>query len=121
MMIDEEILETLGHVENFDKLLFAIKFGSQVDGSATKNSDTDIALYYELPHGQLTQQDIKVKAALPDNIDVSMFQQLPIYIRQKVFSGKLLHTKDKKKVYDIAYDTQKKYNLNRPLYLEVIG
>ncbi|RLG56941.1 MAG: hypothetical protein DRN95_06145 [Candidatus Hydrothermarchaeota archaeon] len=59
-----------------------------------------------------------------EDIDVQIFNTLPLYIKARIFKeGKLIHCKDEELLYDIAIRTIKEYELFKPrykLYLEGI-
>ena len=121
IIMDERLIDALRAIPNFERLIFAYIFGSQAGKTATPSSDTDLCLYYDLSEDDLFEQDILVMAGLPEYIDASLFQTLPMQVRINVFSGRMIYASDMDRAYDIAYETHKRYGLFRPLYLEVIG
>ena len=58
---------------------------------------------------------------IPDKYDIQIFQLLPLYVKVKVLKeGRILYSKDKRKIYDTAYQTIKEYNLFEPHYNDYI-
>lgn len=70
----------------------------------------------------MTDTAIRYSGSLPNKYDLSVFQKLPLYIRQRVLKdGKILLCKNTPLLYDIAFQTIKEFNLYEKgyrLYLE---
>ena len=88
----KEIVEAILAVDN-KHVQFIILFGSQAQGTQKKYSDTDITIGYDGPveHSFL----IDVAAHLPNNVDVSLFHQLPLVIRDQASRGRILYARDR--------------------------
>ena len=57
-----------------------------------------------------------------DKFDIQIFQQLPLYVRISVLrDGRILYLKDKKRLYNLAYETLKSYTFFEKYYLDYIG
>jgi uncharacterized protein YutE (UPF0331/DUF86 family) len=56
---------------------------------------------------------------LPDEYDVQIFQQLPLYVRKEVLKGKPLYVRDNE-IYDIAYRTINEYEDYRPYLMRYV-
>ena len=56
-----------------------------------------------------------------DKLDIQIFQQLPLYVRINVLrDGKILYLKNKKRLYNLAYETLKSYAFFEKYYLDYI-
>jgi len=54
---------------------------------------------------------------LDQNIDIQIFQQLPIYIRARIIGGcKILLDKNSDLLYNIAFDTIKEFGFFKKTY-----
>ncbi len=103
-------LRKLKEMPDFDKVKFVFLFGSVAGGKQNKLSDIDFAVYYDGNGKERFKFRLKILTKLPDNFDVQIFQDLPLYIRKEVLKGNLIYTKDKLFVYDVAYDTIKRFD-----------
>lgn len=105
---------------DFDRVKFVILFGSQSIGKANKMSDYDFAVYYDGNSKERFRFRIKFGAKLPDDFDVQIFQDLSIYIQKEVLKGKIIYAKDTGFVYDIAYETIKRFEEFKKYYYDYI-
>lgn len=103
------------------KTEFIFLYGSQSNGKATPQSDIDICVSLPLPSKERYHARIKIGGALPEDYDVKIFQDLPLYIKKEVFSGKLLYCKDKKKVIGLALQTIQDYEDFQPAYEQYVA
>lgn len=76
------------------KVKFIILYGSVAANNQTKQSDIDIAVYYDADKQKRFQFRIDILGHLPDNFDVTTFQDLPLYVQKEVFKGKILYDSD---------------------------
>lgn len=101
----EYFLSVLKEMPEFKKVKFVFLFGSIIYGKPTKSSDVDFAVYYEGNDNERFKFRLKLSEKLPDKFDIQIFQDLPLYIRKEVLKGKVIYVKDKKFVYEKAYET----------------
>lgn len=97
-------------------VIAAILFGSASRGEEYR--DIDIALVLRDKMGNLSMSDKRIKylSACPD-LDIQIFNQLPIYIRQRILKeGKVLLVNNKGMLYDAALETVKAFEDFRPYY-----
>ncbi|MFH1432544.1 MAG: nucleotidyltransferase domain-containing protein [archaeon] len=110
-------LEPVIKMAKEDKEIIAvILFGSAARGE--KYRDVDVALVVDSRMSALlmSKKRLKYLSAFPD-IDVQIFNKLPIYIRKRVLEdGKVLLFNDYDKAYDIAIDTIREFDDFRPYY-----
>jgi len=113
-------LKQLVEKASMDPDLLAVSlFGSQARGDAGPASDWDVCLF--LPQGKksnlaLSQKKLDYQRDYPD-LDIHVFQQLPLYIQSRVLSeGKPLFTRDEDRFYELAFRTLREFELFRPRY-----
>jgi len=63
---------------------------------------------------------IKLASALPENYDVKIFQDLPLFVQKEVLKGKLIYVEDEVFVYETAFDTIKKFEDFKKGYYDYI-
>jgi uncharacterized protein len=122
----ENIQKTLkdfqAKVKKDEDVLALILFGSYARGEEARDVDLCLVLF---PDKVKKALDKRIEYSQRDELDVQVFQDLPIYIRPRVIKeGKILHVKDEGLLYDIAIKTAKEYELYKPkyeLYLEGIA
>ncbi len=92
-----------------------ILFGSKARGTEKHKSDIDICIIPE-PDIEITLKErISLNNSMPENVDISFIDELPVYIRKRVFlEGRVLYTQDMyyvltlSKINDIEYDRSKR-------------
>lgn len=101
-----------------NKLIHSIIiFGSRAKGTETERSDLDICIIPK-PDVEVTLKDrISMDNSVPENIDISLLNELPVYIRKSIFlEGKVLYTQDMyyiltlAKINDLDYERYKRLN-----------
>ena len=101
-----------------DKDVVAVMlFGSAARGEKHRDIDVAIVLYPK-KYKALKMSDIKLKyAAISDALDVTVFQQLPLYIQKRVIKdGKLLMCKDDDAFYDVVFESIRAFEDFMPKY-----
>lgn len=100
------------------RIIAVLLFGSAARGEHYRDIDICIVLDKKRSSKEMTEIAIYYSGRLPDKFDVSLFQQLPLYIRQRVLKdGKILISKNMPALYDIAFQTIKEFNLYEKGYL----
>ena len=92
-----------------------ILFGSKARGTEKENSDIDICIIPK-PDVKITLKErISINNSVPENIDISFLNELPVYIRKRIFlEGKVLYTQDMyhvltlSKINDLEYERYKR-------------
>ena len=102
-------LEKLKEMPNINKVKFVILFGSFSQCRQNKLSDIDFAVYFDGTPKERFKFRLKLLSKLPDDFDIQIFQDLPLYVRIEVLKGKLIYASDETFAYDIAYETLKRY------------
>jgi len=107
----DEIVAALSKVPGFCNVRFILLFGSVAEGRAGPASDIDLAIYYEGDQEEASLFRFQCLTALGSfRYDVTIFQQLPLYIRIRTLRGKVGYCPDPSFLYDVAWDTIKEYN-----------
>lgn len=118
-MMEPKAERVIEQAKTDDSILAVLLFGSRARREATERSDTDLCLVLS-PEKDTPDERIRVRLAyLPDTgLDVRLFQQLPLAIRQRVLKdGVILYCRDRPRLYDLAYHTAKAFELFRPYYV----
>jgi len=125
-MIDKGIETILNQLETkMEKdpdILAVILYGSYARGEEARDVDLCLVLF---PDKLKNSLDKRIEYSYHEQVDVQVFQDLPLYIRPRVIKeGIVLHVKDEDLLYEIAIKTAKEFELYRPkyeLYLGSIG
>lgn len=99
-------------------VLAVILFGSTARGKRQHASDVDICLVLQPgTYSPAALMDIRLHYLAIFPADIQIFQQLPIYIRQRVLKeGEVLFCRDQDTLYDIALRTVQAFADFKPLY-----
>jgi predicted nucleotidyltransferase len=106
-----------------DKEILAVfLFGSTARKENGKYSDIDICLV--LTPRSYTPRELsqkKLSYLKRFNLDIQVFQQLPIYIKTRVMKeGKVLHCKNEDALYDIAFTVIQEFADFEPIYKDYL-
>ena len=116
-------LNTIIEEVKTDKEILALfLFGSTARKENDKHSDIDICLVLT-PRSynprELSQKKLSYLKRF--NLDIQVFQQLPIYIKTRVLKeGKVLHCKDEDALYDIAFTVIQEFADFEPIYRDYL-
>ena len=87
-----------------------ILFGSSARGTQKEKSDFDLCIIPDPDVSIGLKERIALENSLPDNIDISLIDELPVNIRKRVFlEGKVLYTKDLYYILTLAKQTEMEY------------
>lgn len=108
-MIDKKLLNKLKKNKQIKAVYL---FGSCVTGKLTPLSDIDVCII-----GRLNEkQKYAIMREFPEKFDVSFFDELPIYIKFRIFrDGKALFIKDEELIKALKLWTLKEYLDFKPL------
>ncbi len=112
---NEDINEAISKLKRSRLVHSIILFGSKARGTEKEKSDIDICIIpkhdIEIP----LKERISINNSVPENIDISFIDELPVYIRKRVFlEGRVLYTQDMyyiltlSKINDIEYERYKR-------------
>ena len=100
----KEITELL---KSFSFIHSLLLFGSRTKGKIGR--DTDICVF---PTRELTMKErLSIDSAMPEGVDISIFSELPVHIRKRVFEeGEVLYTKDMYHLLEVGKETDLEYS-----------
>ncbi len=92
-----------------------ILFGSKARGTEKEKSDMDICIIPKPDIEVSLKERISINNSVPGNVDISFIDELPVYIRKRIFlEGKVLYTQDMyhiltlSKINDLEYERYKR-------------
>ena len=99
-------------------VLAVLLFGSRARGGATPASDHDVCLVLAAPpRSDLDASEKRLQYLALGDLDVVVFQQLPLHIRSRVLrEGRVLFTRDEDALYAAAVRTAKAFEGFRHIY-----
>jgi predicted nucleotidyltransferase len=104
-IFDEQIISELKEIKDVEAIYL---FGSYAKNKVKPYSDIDLCLI--TPKGLPDKKKALLGSHSSDKIDISLFWDLPLSIRFRVFSeGKLLYCKDELFLLRVKVDTIKEY------------
>jgi uncharacterized protein len=119
-MMDRErhVARLLQRVGDDADVLAVMLYGSAARGEASATSDVDLCLVLAPVRRTAAQMSAKRLEYLQDvDLDVQVFQQLPLYIRQRVLrDGRVLFVRDEDQLYEVAFRTIQAFEDFRPRY-----
>jgi|SRR3989344_899543 len=114
-------LKRLKEMPDFNRVKFVFLFGSYSQGKQNKMSDIDFAVYYEGEKDKRFKFRLKLSTKLPDEYDIQIFQDLPIFVRKEILKGKLIYKTDIAFASDKAYETIKEFDSFKKYYYDYIN
>jgi len=98
-----------------DKEVIAVLlFGSMARGEENRDIDICLVLNKKYPNLKISKKKVEYSGL---GLDISIFQQLPVYIRIRVLKeGKILLNKNEPLIYDIAFSTIKEFGFYKKIY-----
>jgi predicted nucleotidyltransferase len=99
-------------------VLGVILFGSQARGDAGPGSDIDVCFVLgpDAPCG-LEASRKRLEYLAGSDLDVTVFQQLPLYIRSRILKERrVVFVRDEDRLYDLAIRTCRAFENFRPYY-----
>jgi len=108
----------LEEVRQDPAVLAVILFGSRARHEDTQASDTDLCLVLRSgKDGPENQMTVRMHYLKYDDLDIRIFQQLPLYVRQRVLKeGEVLLCDDLDALYEVAYRTVQAFEHFKPAY-----
>lgn len=112
----EDVVSTL---IKFKLIHSIVLFGSRATGTQREKSDFDLCIIPNLGVSISLKERLTLKNSLPENIDISLIDELPVNIRKRVFlEGKVLYTKDLYYILTLAKQTDMEYSKYRNLKID---
>jgi len=109
MEINNEVTlnEVIKKLSKFNYVNCIYLFGSQINKRARKDSDIDIAI---ITRNATKSQELNIMGHSSNNIDISLFNRLPLIIQFRVLKeGKLVFCIDEKHLNEIKMNIFRKY------------
>ncbi len=111
----EDINEIISKLKRYRFVHSIILFGSKARGTEKEKSDIDICIISK-PDIEITLKErISLSNSVPENIDISFIDELPVYIRKRIFlEGRVMYTQDMyhvltlSKINDLEYERYKR-------------
>ena len=118
----EGLTALLARAEQDPEVLAVILFGSRARGESAPDSDVDICLVLEpRSYSDLELSKKKLDYLAEFDLDIHIYQQLPLYIRHRVLKeGKVLFCRDEEALYDLAFRTIREYEDFKHIYREYL-
>jgi predicted nucleotidyltransferase len=118
MNTERKLEQLLKRVQKDSEILAVLLFGSVARGEQTACSDVDVCLVLQRQkYNSLTLSRKKLTYLQQSDLDVHVFQQLPLYIRRRVVKeGKVLFARDLDALYDLAFRTAQEFEDFKPIY-----
>jgi predicted nucleotidyltransferase len=121
-VIQEMLNRIVETAKRDEQVLAIILFGSAARGEGAATSDLDVCLVLE-PNGykplDLSEKKLEYLAAF--DVDIQVFQQQPIYMKQRVLhDGKVLFCRDEDTLYQVAFDVIREYSDYEHIYREYL-
>lgn len=122
MTTDRAVERLIEKAASDSTVLAVILFGSRARGDSLPGSDADICLVLvDGAKGRLEISQKKLEYLGLGDLDVQVFQQLPLYVRQRVLAdGRILHVRDVDGLYELAFRTIREFEDFRHEYEEYL-
>lgn len=118
----EKALNTIRNRKDFKKICFIILYGSVAENRDKKGSDIDLAIYYNGSDEEASVFRLEILSELlSDDYDIQIFNHLPLYIRKDVLKGRVLYSKNRQFLHEVAYKTIKEFEDFKKYYYDYIG
>lgn len=117
-MIETKLEKLIDKAKQDEEILAVILFGSHARGEATLASDIDVCLVLAgRNHDPLFLSRKRLDYLAVGGLDIHLYQQLPIYIRRRVFKeGRVLFARNEEDLYDVAFRTAQAFEDFRHYY-----
>ena len=114
-MDEQKAIKSILNKARKDKSILGVAlFGSSLE---RKGRYIDICLFLDKKYPNNFMSKKKLSYYFSDKIDVQIFQQLPLYIRSRILKKhKILLNKSPKKLYYVAVETIKEFELCKRMY-----
>lgn len=114
-------MKKLKEMPDFNRVKFVFLYGSYAENRQNKFSDIDFAVYYDGESKERFKFRLSLLGKVPDNFDIHVFQDLPLFVRMGVLKGKLIYCINEELVYEIANDTIKRFEDFKGYYYDYIN
>ena len=119
--LTKHFLVHLGQTKFFSKIEFVILYGSSLSSYHLDDSDIDLCLYIDEEKKVLSRIRLELLKMFNEQLDIQIFQLLPLYVQIEALKGKVLYVKEEDRLYEIANETIEEYEEFYPFYLDYIN
>jgi predicted nucleotidyltransferase len=106
----DKIEEAVSRLKRFKFVHSIILFGSRAKGTERTESDVDLCIIPKSDADVSLKERIALNNAVPESIDVSLLNELPVYIRKRVFlEGEVLYTEYPYYILTLAKENDLEY------------
>jgi hypothetical protein len=117
----KHVEQLLKEAQQDSDVLAVMLFGSVARGESSAQSDVDICLVLYPKRWQLEELARKRWEYLRFDLDIKIFQQLPLYVRRRVLrEGVVLLVKDEDQLYELAFRTAKEFEDFKHIYRDYL-
>ncbi|MCZ7383808.1 MAG: nucleotidyltransferase domain-containing protein [Candidatus Methanoperedens sp.] len=107
----DKIEEAVSRLKRFKFVHSIILFGSRAKGIERTESDVDLCIIPKSDAEVSLKERIALNNAVSESIDVSLLNELPVYIRKRVFlEGKVLYTEYPYYILTLAKENDLEYS-----------
>ena len=120
---EQELKGLLEQARHDRDVLAVVLFGSAARGETHASSDVDVCLILQPKAKGWTPEALARKRLdyLHFDLDVTLFQALPLYIRHRALKeGRVLLVKDEDRLYELAFRTAQEFEDFRHVYREYL-
>jgi predicted nucleotidyltransferase len=117
-VVDTPFAPLVDRAKNDPDVLAVILFGSRARGQASPESDFDVCLVLDAePRSRLAAAHKRLQYLAGSDVDLAIFQQLPLHIRSRVLKeGLVLFVRDEDALYALAIRTARAFEDFRHIY-----
>ncbi len=119
-----QIEKLIAKAKDDKDILAVMLFGSVARGEQNQNSDIDICLVLmptKKPYNPLFLSNKRIEYLSQFDLDIHIFQQIPIYIRKRVLKdGKVLFVRDEDMLYEVAFRTAQEFEDFKHIYYDYL-
>lgn len=102
-------------------VLAVILFGSMARGESNSLSDIDVCILLNKNYEPLFMSHKRLEYLSIVDFDISIFQQIPLYIRRRVIKeGNVLFCRKEERLYELVFKTIKEFDDFKPIYYEYL-
>lgn len=115
--IPSKIKKIIEKAKKDKEVLAVLLFGSATRNQHYRDIDLCLILGKKYTKNRMSEKHIIYAGIAPEKVDISIFQQLPLYIRIRVLKeGKILFCKNEDLLYEFAFQTMKAFGDYKKLY-----
>lgn len=117
MNTEAEIKKLLNIAEKDSKIIAVLLFGSYAREEEYRDIDFCLVLDKKYSNLEMSRIRLKYLSSSNKNLDIQIFQQLPIYIRKRILKeAKILSCNNEDLLYEIAFQTIKEFEYFKKIY-----